>query len=191
MPTPVSQTVLPYPRSGRVVTRSKPWMRLIGAPIALALWVGMLGSVRLAVVQHDWMAPVRSSHGGPVMATIGWIIEGFFIIVIPAALWLLLTFREVLDADGVSTRVGRRTRRVSAAEAQGIRYVEGSVINSRNRPNRVLVVDATGRQIARFMSTERTWRPSLAILHEWLQQRPELALDQRTRDFFAGFTVSR
>ena len=171
---------------GRVVTRSPAFLRFVGAPLCLAMWVGMLGSVLMAVVERDWLAPVRSSHGGPVMGTIAWLLVSFFLVVLPVAAYLLLSFREVLTTEGVTTRLGRRTTVTSRADVSGITFYPGSVINSRNKPDRVLVTGPDGRNVAEFSVRDRTWRPSLAILSEWVQERPELATNPITRDFFAA-----
>ena len=67
-----------------------------------------------------------------------------------------------------------------------IRYVDASRVDRWQRPSRVFVMAEGEKQpVARFTARDRGWRPAVGILTQWVQQRPELAADTRTREFFA------
>lgn len=173
-------------RSDRVVVRT-PWPLLwIGGPAAAALWVGMLAAVRLAVVEGDWMAPFRGSGIGAVGSAIGWLVVAFLLVVLPVGVWYAASYREVLDADGVRLRVGRRRTTTSREQVVSVHYVDASSVDGRQRPSRVYVMARDQKQpVARFTARDRGWRRAVGVLAQWLRERPELAADARTREFFA------
>ncbi|GAB3444750.1 hypothetical protein GCM10027517_24810 [Phycicoccus ginsengisoli] len=181
----MSTGLRPASRHDRVVVRA-PWPLLwVGGPAAAALWVGMLAAVRLAVAEGDWMAPFRGSGIGAVGSVVGWLLVAGFLVVLPVRVWYAASYREVLDADGVRLRVGRRRTDTSRERVVSIRYVDASSVDGRQRPSRVFVMTQDHKQpVARFTARDRGWRPAVGILAQWLQQRPELAADARTREFF-------
>lgn len=173
-------------RSARVVVRT-PWPLLwIGGPVAAALWVGMLAAVRLAVSQGDWMAPFRGSGIGAVGSVIGWLVVLVLLVVLPVGVWYAASYREVLDAEGVRLRVGRRRTETAREQVVSVSYVDASSVNGRQRPSRVFVMAQGQKQpVARFTARDRGWPRAVGILAQWLRERPELAADARTREFFA------
>jgi len=173
-------------RNERVVVRT-PWPLLwIGGPAAAALWVGMCAAVRLAVTQADWMAPFRGSGIGAVGSVIGWLIVLVLLVVLPVGVWYAASYREVLDAGGVSLRVGRRRTETPREQVVSVHYVDASSVDGRQRPSRVFVMAQGQKQpVARFTARDRGWRRAVGILAQWLRETPELATDARTREFFA------
>lgn len=164
-----------------------PWPLLwIGAPAAAALWVGMLAAVRLAATEGDWMAPFRSSGTGVVGSVVGWVLVAGFLVVLPVGAWYAASYREVLDAEGVHLRLGRRRAHTPRERVVSIRYVEASSVDRRQRPSRVFVMaQGETRPVARFTAHDRGWHRAAGILTQWLRRRPELAADSRTHEFFA------
>lgn len=81
--------------------RPPAWVRWLGPPLLIGLWLLMLSPVVLAVRERDWMAAVRDSGLGPLGAVVGWVIVGVLLLVIPPAVRAILTYRTVLDVDGV------------------------------------------------------------------------------------------
>lgn len=164
-----------------------PWPLLwVGGPAAAALWVGMLAAVRLAVTAGDWMAPFRGSGVGAVGSVVGWLVVAVLLVVLPVGVWYAASYREVLDAEGVRLRLGRRRTATPRDLVASIRYVDASSVDGRQRPSRVFVMAQGQKQpVARFAAHDRGWRSAVGILAQWLQQRPELAADARTREFFA------
>src|SRR5690242_17394879 len=138
-------------RHDRVVVRT-PWPLLwVGGPAAAALWVGMLAAVRLAVTEGDWMAPFRSSGIGAVGSAVGWLLVAGLLVVLPVGVWYAASYREVLDADGVHLRVGRRRTDTPRERVVSIRYVDASPVDGWQRPSRVFVMAQGEKQpVARF-----------------------------------------
>ena len=165
-----------------------PWPLLwVGGPVAAALWVGMLAAVRLAVTEGDWMAPFRGSGIAGVGSVVGWLVVAVLLVVLPVGVWYAASYREVLDVEGVRLRVGRRRTETPRERVASIRYVDASLLDGRQRPSRVFVMAHGQKQpVARFTARDRGWRPALSILGDWLRQRPELAADARTHEFFAN-----
>jgi hypothetical protein len=164
-------------------------MRVVLVPVMAVLWLGILEGGRRALVAHDWWAPLKDVHtDGEAVYTWAW--AGFFLLVLPWAIWVILAFRQVLTLDGLSTRVLRRTRSVTLDRCAGIRFRPAArVVNRAQRPDRVLVQDADGRTLGQFTAQDRTWLPVLAILTEWVRRRPELPVDEATRAFFADLST--
>lgn len=163
-----------------------PWPLLwIGAPVALALWVGMLAAVHMAVDQRDWQAPFHESGVGAVGAVIGWVIVAVMLAILPTGVWYAASYREVLDANGVHLRLGRRRTNTAKEQVTALRYVASSVVDGRQRPSRVFVMaEGSKKPVARFAAHDRSWPDAVAFLAGWVEERPELAVDARTREFF-------
>jgi hypothetical protein len=146
----------------------------------------MLAAVRLALTEGDWMAPFRGSGIGAVGSVVGWVIVAVLLVALPVGVWYAASYREVLDADGVRLRVGRRRTHTPKDQVVSVHYVDASSVDGRQRPSRVFVMAQGQKQpVARFTARDRGWRRAVGLLARWLQERPELAADARTRDFFA------
>lgn len=162
-----------------VVVRAPLWMRLVGPVLLAGVWVAMLTPIGLAVRERDWMAPVGDSGLGAGGAIVGWVIVAVFVVIIPPSLKVLLTYRTVLDAQGVQAPNSRG--RVDLEEIKTVRWVpQGGPVNAANRPERFEVLSESSGLVARVSRDEADWPAVRAMLRHWAQRRPEIVRDDQT-----------
>ena len=146
----------------------------------LAFWVGcLIGLVGL----------VREGAGQDtpfLAAAVGWVLVVLFVLVIPPAVWVLLTARTVLDVanDRVERRPGAVSVPVSALRE--LRALPPATVDRANRGARVQAVDARGAVVAQVEESARQWPTALAVLREWARRRPELVHDDYSRERLLG-----
>lgn len=125
------------------------------------------------------MAPVRDSGLGPVGAVVGWVIVAALLVVIPPALRAILTYRTVLDVDGVEAPFGRG--RHELAQIDEVRWVpQGGPVNAANRPERFEVLGGEAGLLARVPRGEADWEATRTLLRHWARRRPQIVRDDRT-----------
>lgn len=164
-----------------VVVRAPAWMRWLGPVLLLGVWAAMCSVVVFAIRERDWMAPVRDSGLGATGAVIGWVIVLFFVLAIPPCLKALLTYRTVLDVDGVQAPLGRG--RVPLAQIHRVRWIpQGGPINAANRPERFEVHSEDAGLVARVTRAEADWDAARAVLRHWTRLRPEIVHDDPTAE---------
>lgn len=169
---------------GPLVLRPPAWVRWLGPPLLIGLWLLMLSPVVLAVRERDWMAAVRDSGLGPLGAVVGWVIVGVLLLVIPPAVRAILTYRTVLDVDGVEPPFGRE--RVGLDDLEEVRWVaQGGPVNAANNPERIEVLAAGAGLVAPVPRSDPGWYAVLAMAREWARRRPEIIRDDRTAEVLA------
>lgn len=124
------------------------------------------------------MAPVRDSGLGAGGAVVGWVLVALLLTVIPPAVRAILTYRTVLDADGVEAPFGRG--RVDLASIERVRWVpQSGPVNAANRPERFEVLTDSGL-VTRVARGESDWEATRLLLGHWARRRPEIVRDDPT-----------
>ncbi|KGN32281.1 hypothetical protein N802_18125 [Knoellia sinensis KCTC 19936] len=155
------------------------WMRWFGPILLLGVWLAMMSVVVFAFRERDWMAPVRDSGLGVVGAIVGWVIVLFFLLILPPSIKVLLTYRSVLDVNGVEAPFGRG--RFDLPEIETVRWVpQGGPVNAANRPERFEVLSEASGLIARVTRAEADWDAAVAMLRHWASIRPQVVRDEST-----------
>lgn len=169
----------PDARPAAVVVRPPDWVRWLGPPVLVGAWLVFASPIVLAVLERDWMAPVRDSGLGAGGAVAGWVIVGVLLLVVPAALKVLLGYRVVLDADGVEAPFGRG--RFDLSQIDVVRWVpQGGPVNAANRLERFEVLAGDAGLVARVARGEADWEATRLVLRHWAQRSPHIVRDERT-----------
>ena len=167
-----------------VVVRPPGWVRWLGPPLLVGAWLVLLSPVVLALRERDWIAPVRDAGLGAGGAVVGWVVVAALLVAIPPALRALLTYRTVLDVDGVEAAFGRG--RVDLATIERVRWVpQSGPVNAANRPERFEVLTASGL-VARVSRGESDWEATRLLLRHWARRRPEIVRDDPTAGALDG-----
>lgn len=171
-----------------VVVRPPTWMRWLGPPLLAGTWLLFVSPVALAVHERDWMAPVRGSGLGVFGALVGWVIVAVLLVSIPPAIRVLLTYRTVLDAEGVQAPFDRG--RVDLDRVTQVRWVpQGGPVNAANRPERFEVLAGDAGLVARVPRGEADWDGTRAVLAHWATRRPEIVRDDPTAEALADGSI--
>ena len=161
------------------MVRPPTWVRWIGPPLLAATWVLLVTPVALAVHERDWMAPVRGSGLGVFGALVGWVVVAVLLVAIPPAIRVVLTYRTVLDAEGVQAPFSRG--RFDLARVTQVRWVpQGGPVNAASRPERFEVLAGDAGLVARVPRGEADWDGTRAVLAHWATRRPEIVRDEPT-----------
>lgn len=137
------------------------------------LWIGLLVSLYGLVVhgagdEVPWLA-----------AAVAWILTLFFVVVLPAAAYLILTFRIELGPERIERRPGGTS--VAVSELREIRALPASTINRANRGARVQMITKQGGVAAQIEESGSEWMEGLQMARYWVSQHPNLVKDDYSR----------
>ncbi|WP_377641372.1 hypothetical protein [Oryzobacter terrae] len=155
----------------RVVVRSPGWARVVSLPLMVIWWV-------LCVVGLVGLVTNGPGDDVPWPATVvAFVLLGFFVVVVPPAVWFLLTYRVELGPDGVSRRPGSFSVPVS-----GLTRLEALAPAALGRADRGARVRVHGAgQVVQVADSSREFPAVLDLVRAWAAERPELVTDEYSR----------
>ena len=175
------------PAEGRVTSRMSWAVLLLFVPALVVLDAGLIIGIGRSVARADPRSMFGASTSTAVVV-IGWCLAIFFLVVVSGAIVWLLTYRVTITSEEVTTSAFFRTARLRLTGTERITYVPERVRARRTSPAVLrfdAVTPATPRSV-RITSGGGHFGRVLAVVDQWVRQRPELVADDTTRELFEG-----
>lgn len=181
------------PAGARVTSRMSWAVLLLFVPVLAVFEVGLIIGVGRSLVRGDPRAMFGDS-ASTALLVVGWCLAMLFLVLLSGALVWLLTYKVTITDQEVSTSAFFRTSRLRFADTGRITFVPERVRARRTSPA-VLRFDAADRRgtATTTVATPRNVRITsggghfgrvLAVVDQWVHQRPELVADETTRELF-------